>query len=226
MTVARVDLYRMRGRVIAALNAAPAGTWTINNSPTTDQRRNDTEMDYAIRDADAQVCLAICETPGHGYRSLFLTDTTLTHGAMIPDHIGPIESVRIQPYTGAQFMAGRPKDADDIDSYRNDTLGLYDTVAHNITGSSLAGYYSVIGNEIRFTGFAAKALLANFTRTTDCQSPEVYADAVLSLAVMNLVKEGDAAPFAQFFAQQGQQYLNLIRGGSMIIQPVQMAQAA
>jgi hypothetical protein len=150
----------------------------------------------------------------------------MTNGQLIPEHIGPIEAVRIQAYTGGPFSAGIPKDADDIDSMRNDTLGLYDPIAHNVQGSSLSGYFKVIGNELHFTGLAAVARIAIFTRTADCQSPEVYADAVLSLAVMNLLKEGDSAPFAQMFSQQGQQYLSLIRGNAMVIQPVQMAQAA
>lgn len=224
MAITRVDIATVQGRVIAALNATTAATWST--TVITDDRRNLTEIQKAILAGDAQVCLAICETLGHGYRSLFLSDIEITHGAKLPDHIGPIEMLRIEPYDGATLIAGIPKDADDIDSMRVNSNDLYDTVAHDEEDSSLAGYFKIIGDEIRYTGFSAWALLANFTRTAACQSPEAYEDAVFSLAVMNLVKEGDSAPFANLFAQQGQQYLGLIRGNAMLIPPTQIAQAA
>lgn len=224
MTIARVDLSTMQGRVMAAINAAPAETWST--STVGDARRNLTEIQKAILAADAQACLAICETLGHGYRSLFLTDTEITHGAKLPDHLGPIEMLRIEPYDGATLIAGIPKDADDIDSMRVNVNDLYDTIAHDEEGSSLAGYFKIIGDEVHYTGFSAWALLANFTPDDVCQAPASYEDAVFSLSVMNLVKEGDSAPFANIFTQQGQQYLGLIRGNAMVIPPTQMAQAA
>lgn len=226
MATTRVTLQTVHGRCIAALNAAPAGTWALSIDITDDNRRNDTEIDKAILAADAQVCLAICETIGHGYRSLFLVSTPLIHGEAIPEHLGPIEMVRIELFAGGPVAAGREKDADDIDAYRNDTLGLYDTIPHDQDGSTLGGYFKVIADEARFTGSEATALLAIFERSVECQSPESYEDIVFNIAMMNLVKEGDSAPFGMVFTNGAQQGLALIRGGAMVISPAQLAQAA
>ncbi len=220
-------LATIRGRCIAALNAAPAATWATTLTSDDDNRRSETEIDKAINGADTQVCIAIAETLGHPYRPQFTEDTELAHGEEIPTHLGPLEMIRIQLYDGGPLVTGREKDAEDIDAYRNDTLFLYDPIAHDQQGSSLGGYFKVVGNEIRYTGFTCFAMLANFLRYAGiCQAPENYEDAVFSLAMMNLIKEGDNAPYANIHMAQGQGYLNQIRGGATVLQPVQVAQSA
>jgi hypothetical protein len=52
MAVNRVDLATVRGRLIAALNAAAAGVWSTTIPAGADLRRNDTELDKAILAAD------------------------------------------------------------------------------------------------------------------------------------------------------------------------------
>ena len=223
MPVVRCDLTKLKGRVIAALNAAPASAWATTLTASDDTRRNTTEIENAILAADAQVCVAHAETLGDGHRSLFLVETELTHGAKVPDHLGPIEMVRIEPYDGAAKIAGLVADADDIDSMRANVESIYDSIPHDEEGSSLAGFWKVIGDEIHYTGFSAWALLAVFTRTGACQAPESDEDLVFSIAMMNLPKEGDSGAFFSAFAGQAQQGLGRIRTGAMLVPPVQSA---
>lgn len=231
MAITRVTLATVAGRVISALNAGTAGTWTTTIVSSDDPRRNQTEINNAILAADAQVCMAICETLGHGYRSLFLAESAdITHLGVIPDHIGPIEQVRIQyASTEATYRAGKfdkHLTLDDIERWRFNAVALYGGVAHNVTDSGLAGFYIVMGNQVFFTGNACRMHLANITRTGACQAPEVYEDTVFGLALGNLIKEGDRGPFTEVAVRDARMHLKLIREGRMELPPLALAEAA
>lgn len=222
MATARCDLATLRGRVIQALNAGQAGVWTtdLTTVPDTqrDDRRSNTEIDKAVLAADARVCDAICESAVNGYRPLFMAEVILTHGEQIPEHIGSIGRPLIQPYSGAEWILGHPKSADEIDSYRNDDNHLYDAITHDQSGSSLAGYfdYDAINQIFRFTGYAAKAMLATFTKTSACQAPVDYEDVDFGLALLALPKEGDSAPYVGLIGQQAVHCLREIKAGTEI----------
>src|SRR5689334_9255877 len=97
MAIIRCDLDKVRGRLIAAVNAAPAATWVTTITPSDDARRNPTELDNIILAVDARVCQARASKVGDGYRSLFLSlSASIAHGGTIPDHLGPIEQVTIK----------------------------------------------------------------------------------------------------------------------------------
>lgn len=232
MATARVDLATVRGRIIQALNAGQASTWVTSLASVLaaekDDRRSDTEIDKAILAADARVCSAICESSSNGYRPLFMAEVVVTHGAELAEGIGPIGRPLIQPYMSAAYVRGVPKSADDIDSYRLNTNDLYDSIDHDQSGSSLAGYYDFdpVSRVFSFTGLAAKVSLAVFTRTGACQSPEVYEDTVFGLALMSLPKEGDSAPFVNLIGQQALQQLREIKAGAMEVQPIDVPELA
>src|ERR1041385_8490847 len=98
MTVDRCDLTVLTGRVISAVNAAPAGTWATTLSLADDNRRNPTEIQKAVLGGDAQVSGAICESADNGDRALFTLEVALTHGQKV-ERIGPVGKPYIQPYS-------------------------------------------------------------------------------------------------------------------------------
>lgn len=169
MAVTRCDTGVLMGRAIAALNAAPAATWSLTVSTSDDQRRNNIEILRAIIAADARVCRARAATLGGTYRSLFLSDipTPLDHGEALPDRIGPIEQVRIKLVsTDTDYEAGKfDKDLTlaDIERWRNNTGSLYGA-NHNAANSVLSGFYIEQGDQVFFTGYRLTTKIATFTR--------------------------------------------------------------
>lgn len=232
MATTRVDLVTVRGRVIQALNAGQASTWTTDLTTVpaaqADDRRNNTELDKAILAADAKVCSAICESATNGYRSLFMSEVVITHGVELAESIGPIGRPLIQPYSGGPWVRGVPKSADDIDSYRANAENLYDAIDHDQSGSSLAGFFDFdpISRVFSLTGLAAKVSLAAFTKTAACQSPEAYEDTVFGLSLMSLPKEGDSAPFAGLIGMQAVNHLREIKAGAMEVSPIDVPELA
>lgn len=195
MAIARCDLATVRGRLIAALNSAPAATWATTTSATDDARRNTTELTNLVLAADAQVCEARASCVGDGYRSLFLTlSASIAHAGVIPDHLGPIEQVTIQLVAAGSFVAGKfDKDLTlaDIERWRANTDSRYGA-AHNAAASITAGYYIRRGSQLFYTGNDAKAQIATFVRSASCQAPETDENLVTGLALGAAFKEGDA----------------------------------
>lgn len=225
MATVRCDLTVLTKRVVSALNAATAATYTTTIA---DDRRSAGEITDAILAADADVCSAICESATNGYRALFMSEVVVTHGQELDEAIGPIGRPLIQPYSGADYVRGVQRSADDIDSYRANTNSLYDSVAHNVTGSSLAGYYDFdpISRVFSFTGFAAKVSLAVFVKTAACQAPVAYENAVYGIALLSLPKEGDAAPYLGLIGQQAAAQLKEIKAGAMEVSQVDIPEMA
>lgn len=168
MAVTRCDTSTLMGRAIAAVNAAPAATWTLTVSAADDQRRNSIEILRAIIAADARVCTARAATLGDGYRTLFLADTAeLSYGDVFPDHIGPIEQVRIKHVSGdSDYKAGKFDSAltlADIERWRANVGSIYGA-NHASAGSVLSGFYLEPGAHAFFTGYRLIAKIANFAR--------------------------------------------------------------
>lgn len=216
--------------VIQILNA---GEQNASGSPVysaviQDDRRVAGHVTDAATQAGERILLAICETEGNGHRPNFMAlSGSIAHGAVLPEHIGPIGTVQIQPYAGAEFIAGLPADVDDIESWRANVSSLYDTVAHNASGSSLAGRYAVLGNELFYTGHDAKIYLANFTRAdVATKVPDAYEATWVRLTVGLLAKEGDTPGLIQMYAQAGENDLAAIRSGAMITPILEQAQRA
>jgi len=216
MAVTRCTLATVRGRLIAAVNAAPAATWATTISSSNDNRRNDTELDNIILAADARICQARAKKVGDGYRSLFLSlSASIAHGGTIPDHLGPIEQVTIKHVTSdPDYKAGK-FDASvslaDIERWRANTGTRYGA-NHNAANSVLSGFYIRRGSQLFYTGFDAKCLLATFTRSAACQAPETDEDMLLGLALGDALKEGDTGPFlATIVADARAEYVELLK---------------
>lgn len=199
MAIPRCDLTTVRGRLIAAVNAAPAATWATTISAVDDNRRNDTELDKIILAADARICAARAKRWGDGYRSLFLSlSGSIAHGTVLPDSLGPPEQILIK-YAAADtdYKAGKYDSSvtlADIERWRANVGSRYGA-SHNAANSVLSGYFRLMGRQLFYTGSDAKAQLATFTRTAACQAPESDEDMLLGLALGDAVKEGDTGPF-------------------------------
>ncbi len=199
MAITRCDLATVRGRLIAAVNAAPAAAWATTILSSNDSRRNDTELDKIILAVDARICAARAAKVGDGYRSLFLgLSPSIAHGTAIPDHLGPIEQVMIKYATSdTVYRAGKFDPAlslDDIERWRSNEGGRYGA-SHTAANSILSGYYIRRGSQLFYTGADAKALIATFTRGGVCQAPETDEEMLFGLALGSCLKEGDLAPF-------------------------------
>jgi hypothetical protein len=167
MTIARCDATIIAGRLIAAMDAATAARWTTSASSSDDNRRNNFELHKATNAADAQVCKARASTLGDGYRSLFLSlSASISHGGVIPDHLGALEQVTIKyATTDSVYRAGKfDKDVTlaDIENWRGLGATLYGG-AHD-SGIAISGFYLELSNQLFYTGADAKIQLANFTR--------------------------------------------------------------
>lgn len=197
--VARCDLTTVRGRMIAATNAAPAATWVTSINSANDSRRNDTELNNIILANDARICAARAKKYRDGYRSLFLSlSASIAHGGVIPDSLGPPEQIVIKyASTDSLYRAGKFDSSltlDDIERWRTNTGTRYGAV-HDAPNSVLSGYYRIEGKQLFYAGSDAKAQLATFTRSAACQAPETDEDMLLGLSLGDALKEGDLGPF-------------------------------
>lgn len=216
MAITRCTLSVVRGRLIAAVNAAPAATWATTVSASNDSRRNDTELDNIILAADARICAARAAKVGDGYRSLFLSlSASIVHGGTIPDHLGPIEQVTIKYVsTDSDYKAGKFDSGlslADLERWRSN-IGTRYVTAHNAANSALSGFYIRRGNQLFYTGYDAKCLLATFTRSVACQAPETDEDMLVGLSLGDCLKEGDTGPvIATIVADARAEYALLLK---------------
>ncbi len=216
MAVTRCDLATVRGRYIAAVNAATAGAWTTTVGSADDLRRNTTEIINIILGADARICAARAARVGDGYRSLFLGDSgSIAHGGVIPDCLGPPEQFVIkQASSDPDYKAGKFDDSltlADIERWRSNTGGRYGA-AHNAAGSVLSGFYIRRGKLLFYTGADAKCQIATFIRTPICQAPESDETMLLGLSLGDGLKEGDTGPMlATIIADARAEYASLVQ---------------
>jgi hypothetical protein len=164
MAVTRADFLNVYKRLVSSLNAGVSSSFT---AVLDDPRRSAGELFASISAADDGLCTLIAETEGHGYRPLFLTDSSvLTHNDQLPDRLGPAVQIKIKYVSGGDYRPAKfDKDLTlaDIDRWRENTGSLYGA-AHNAANSSTAGYCLIIGDGIYFTGHEAIAKIGVYTR--------------------------------------------------------------
>lgn len=165
MAVTRCDFYTVYRRLVSALNAGVASSFT---PVLDDPRRSPGELFASVQAADDEVCTLRAETEGTSFRTLFMADSSaITHGSMLPDHLGPIGQVRIKHASGdSDYRAGkfdRGLTLADIERWRANTGSQYGA-NHNAANSSTAGFYIQLGDELFFTGYEAIAKIATYAR--------------------------------------------------------------
>lgn len=225
------DETTVKSRCTEILNACDAGAFssTIN---TNNKHRNATAISEAVREGALMIARAICSNPNHVHRGLYVsgTPTALTHGGEMPDMAGEGDLIEIQPYSGGSFVAGLPRSAQEIDSYRSNVGDLYGSVAHNVANSPIGSYYNISQGRVRFTGYAAQMYHPLVSRSTASSLvPDEYEDIWVSLGIGLSVKEGDnLLPVAGYYMAFGQQQLALVTGMGTVakLPPPQMAMEA
>jgi hypothetical protein len=165
LSTTRADFYWNFKRLVSALNGGTASSFT---AVLDDPRRSYGEIFASLQAADDEICTAIGETEGQGFRPLFLSDSSdLQHGDTLPDRLGPMAQVKIKYKSGdSDYKAGKfDKDLSlaDIERWRANAGSIYGE-AHDTANSSLSGFYLELGDEIYFTGYRAKGKIATYTR--------------------------------------------------------------
>lgn len=213
------DANIVKKQVIALLGLATRNTSGVPTYDTSlgDNTYADDEIDRGIQDACNEIMRAICETDGHHDRPLFSTSTTVTHGAVLPLHIGSPGVPRITPFSGATFtIVGKRRSVEEINNYRANPGNLYSSTAHDASyngrQSKLAGFYAIdkATNVIYFTGFSAVADLVKFVEANFTLLPDTYYSTATALAIKHLKKDGDASDVFDHYARIGDEGLAMI----------------
>jgi hypothetical protein len=221
----------VRKGVNAVLDAAP--TW---GGAIDDERRSAGEIDHHIVSADADVVTAILETNGHPLRSGYMSASAdLVYAGEVapklPDSIGEYGPVEIQIGATASWVEGVPCDNEiEIRLRRENLSNIYGTVAHNVDGSPIGGFYSMRPPRFYFTGTKARIWVGVFTpnySAPECKAPDIYLPVIVVGAVARLRKEGDLTPDAFVMASQlFANYMQLIRRKELIIPDIELTQKA
>ena len=200
-------------RVTEALNVCAPGTFSVTVA-STNLDRNATAISECVREGAMLIGRAILANPAHVHRNLLVASsaTTLTHQGELPDMSAELDLVQIQRYSGADWQTGVLRDAQIIESYRANPSSIYDSIAHNLTGSRLGGYYATANGRFYFTGFAARGYFPLISRTTITSLiPDEYETAWFMVAIGLALKEGDnLMPIAEYYMQAGMQDLAAI----------------
>jgi len=228
--MAYADPTRMYNHILDILNAAAEGAW---GGDVSDGRRSQDAIENARIQSGMEVLRAISMNPENGHYGALVQDIAVEHNTQIPDHDGETGIPKIVPFDGSAAREGIPADPDEIDSYRNDTLGLYSaaldgtSVLHdqpdqNNLPSPVSLKYSIVAGRFKFTGLSAVIPMIQLTREmADAQIPENYEPTVVKLSIAKTVKEGDNLyQYAQAYAQAGQQDLMQIMSGALQVSPV------
>lgn len=221
------DFTRIKKRTTEILNACDAGTYSATLS-TRNKTRNATAIEDACYEAGLKVIQFIASFPNE-FRFNFITTVAVTHGQLLPAHLGKPAFVEIQKYDGAGWTQGDQKDYHKIESYRANTSNIYDDLDHDQEESSLSGYYDVSEDKIYFTGFAARVGLAQAVRAdVATKIPDFFENTVIKLAVGNCLKAGEGAillQIANIYTTQAENDLMAFRNGSRSLPPVPEAEA-
>ena len=179
-----------------------------------------------------EILRAISRNPQHGAFGQIAELVACNHDEFLPEHDGAPGIPLIVPFPNGKRATGIPADPDEIDSYRNDTLGLFSralgfAVAHNAADplgmpSQNAGLYSINGNFLKFTGHSCEVPLVNLSEDMcDTKLPVSMIPTVAKLAPLWNLKEGDnLTGIASILVGEGQKDLMEIEKGAMTVSPV------
>lgn len=214
--MAAVSISRVRKRVIELLLAAGRGARYTD--AVGDQKRYTVlqELTDAIVEADMAVCMAIIETPGHPYRTSFMTPSSnLASGDFIPAHVGGHGKVEID--NGSGFKPGLlAKSRDDVS----------EMIAQTALFAATGRWYWIEDNEIVHNGNAAKVWYPSFTMNLSaCQAHELYTAAVICATIPLLRKDGGEAQFYDDYARMYALAESRIRRRERVIPDVEVLRA-
>ncbi|MEQ1763845.1 MAG: hypothetical protein ABL984_11965 [Pyrinomonadaceae bacterium] len=174
-----------------------------------------------------EVVKAIAENPQHGYWGELADFEDLDHDDLLPAYLGKHGIPRIIPFPGGPELTGKEADPDEIDSYRNDTISQFASVAHNVADendmpSPVSLYWSIVNSQLKFTGHICEVPMVIYPETdVASRTPEAYLPTIVKLAPLWNLKEGDnLVGIAQALVAAGNADLDAIRAGGMQVSPV------
>lgn len=218
-------------QIISLLNAqADPSAHPVDADDIITSRRNPQEIKEAVVESDLEARLAICETPGNGFRNGFITvSAALTplagnaQSAKLPERIGPVSRVEIRVNSAATtWIAGEQCPLNEIQEVLANP-DVFQGVAHDAANSPLAGYYYIdeMSDIITWTGNAVRVYYANLgtvDRTTPALlTPDAYTPFLVARSIARLHKHGDIAEFMEWYSRQADQLLMLIRRGEIVL---------
>ena len=185
------DFTRIRKRVTEILNANDAGTFSETISAR-NKTRNADAIEAACIEAAMRVMQTVCEPVGSEYRKDFLQTVPVNYKDTMPVRVGKPSMVEIEPYAGGAWREADQKDYRKIEAWRRNPNNIYDNIAHNAAGSSLAGFYDIWNDIIYFTGNACRVTVAVVSRDdVTTKIPDVWENTVIKLAVAFCMKAGE-----------------------------------
>jgi hypothetical protein len=204
------------------------GAYPVNDTDVGDTRFNAEELKEAIVQADLEARMAICETPGNGFRGAFIAPVELTaiagnaQAAELPERIGPVSLVEVK--VAAADVTWRPAEQAPLNEIREMVANPDNVfgVAHNVTGSPTAGYYFIDENSdvIHWTGSAVRVHVATLgtvdrDATPALLTPDAYSSFLVARALA-LWKSGDTPDYVAHYSAQAERLMARIR----LAQPV------
>lgn len=212
-------------RVIWLIGARNDGA-TFDNT-VSDDRFIQEEVLRALIETESEIVRAICEGY-HPQRASFLGwSSALNHGDLLPAHIGQVEAVQIQPYSGAGYQIGEATTRENIRLWRENYNSRYDAIAHNQNGSYLAGYFNITNNTVVFTGNAAQVKVATFVpdnATPAHQISNEFESGIVAGTIPKLNKVGVPQALIAHYNNQYAMFLTAIRQGLQTLPEIMMAQ--
>lgn len=166
----------------------------------------------------------------HPKRASFLAwSADLSNGDLIPEHIGQIEAIQIKAVSGGTFAPAESTTRENIKLWRENYQNVYDAIAHNATGSSLAGFYNLTNQTLTFTGFAAQAKICVFVpnyATPAHQISNEFESGLISGTIPKLLKIGVPTALVQNYTSEYARIRGAIRQGLQSMPEINVAQRA
>lgn len=183
------DQTRVKKRIMEVLNISAPGAYdgAVN---TRIKNRNSAAIDDVVTETGL-IILRFLATHPNEYRSQFIVPVALTHLQLLPEHQGLPAYVEIQRYNGAPWRDGDRRDYRKVDSYRQNINNIYDDLAHDAAGAKYSGLYDIWEQRFHFTGFAARAGLAQALRTdVPTKVPAMFENTWIRLGIGEMDKAG------------------------------------
>lgn len=216
------DITRVTKRVLDILNASDAGTYSATVS-SRNKTRAQASVDDAIIEAGLQIVSTIAAYPNE-FRAAFVAPVNVTHGQLLPDHLGAPVYVEIQKYASADWTEAKQKNYLKVQSLRRNESKIYDKLDHDVNGSSLSGYADIWERKVYFTGYAARVGLATAVRAdVATKIPDILEPTLIKLSAANCLKAGEGAylvNIAESYFNKAQFDLAEFRGGKRTFREV------
>lgn len=224
MAVANIALTTARASWLLGARADGA----VFNNTIADDRYAQEEYLRAAVETESELVRALAEAY-HPARTDFLAwSLDLAHGDNLPIHLGQVEAVQIEKYTGeGAYHPGLQTTRHNIIQWRENYNSIFDAIAHNANGSTLSGYFHIRNQTILFTGAQAQVKVVtfdpDFSGAPVHQIEEQWENALVCGMIPKLYKDGTDPRIVDHYSRQFQQVLTQIYSGLKAMPEIDMA---